>query len=58
MKFVVEIPDKVMDKLLRKVSTDYGPDLNYADIVKFLIVEHPASVDEGVLYTDVEVEEQ
>ena len=57
MKFMVEIPDRVMDRLLRRASTTYGLDATYADVVQFLIVEHPASVEESVMYIDVYVEQ-
>ena len=59
MKFLVEIPDRVMDRLLRRASTTYsrGLDATYADVVQFLIMEHPASVEESVMYIDVYVEQ-
>jgi hypothetical protein len=56
MKFMVEIPDRVMDKMLGHYLTHFGEG-NYADALKDVIVTSGAGDYFGLLYADVDVME-
>lgn len=57
MKFLVEIPDKKADKMLREYL-NHMEEGNYADALRDLIVTSDGADYLGLLYDDVYVEEQ